>query len=46
MTSYTVIDPTTGDALTDVALAGVEETDALIERAQAAFPAWRDLAPG
>ena len=27
-------------------LASVEETDALIERAHAAFPAWRDVAPG
>ena len=46
MTSYTVIDPTTGQPLTDVALASVEETDALIERAHDAFPAWRDVAPG
>ena len=28
------------------ALASVEETDALIERAHEAFPAWRDVSPG
>lgn len=46
MTSYTVLNPTTGQAVTDVALATVEETDAAIERAQAAFASWRDVAPG
>ena len=46
MTTYTVINPTTGEPVTEVALASVEETDALIERAHDAFPAWRDLAPG
>ena len=46
MTTFTVINPTTGEPVTEVALASVEETDALIERAHDAFPAWRDLAPG
>jgi len=46
MTTYTVINPTTGEPVTEVALASVEETDALIERAHQAFPAWRDVAPG
>ena len=46
MTAYVVINPTTGAPVTEVALASVEETDALIERAHDAFPAWRDLAPG
>ena len=46
MSTYTVINPSTAQPVTDVALASVEETDALIERAQEAFPAWRDLAPG
>jgi acyl-CoA reductase-like NAD-dependent aldehyde dehydrogenase len=46
MTTYTVINPTTGEPVTEVALASVEETDALIERAHDAFPAWRDMAPG
>jgi len=44
--SYTVVNPATGTAVTDVAQASVEETDALIERAHDAFPAWRDVAPG
>lgn len=46
MTTFTVINPSTGDAVTDIALASLEETDALIERAHDAFPAWRDVAPG
>lgn len=46
MTTYTVINPTNGEPVTEVALASVDETDALIERAHDAFPAWRDLAPG
>jgi acyl-CoA reductase-like NAD-dependent aldehyde dehydrogenase len=46
MTTCTVINPTTGEPVTEVALASVEETDALIERAHEAFPAWRDVAPG
>ncbi|MCZ4497867.1 MAG: Betaine-aldehyde dehydrogenase [Marmoricola sp.] len=46
MSSYTVINPTTGTAVTEVVMASVEETDALIARAKAAFPAWRDVAPG
>jgi betaine-aldehyde dehydrogenase len=46
MTSFTVINPATGVPVTEVPLAGVEEADAAIERAVAAFPAWRDLAPG
>ncbi len=46
MSSYTVIDPSSGAPVTEVSLASVEETDALIERAHEAFPAWRDVAPG
>ncbi len=46
MSTYTVINPSTAEPVTEVALATVEQTDALIERAQEAFPAWRDLAPG
>ncbi|MGH3425545.1 MAG: aldehyde dehydrogenase family protein, partial [Nocardioidaceae bacterium] len=44
--TYTVINPATAQPVTEVALASVEQTDALIERAQQAFPAWRDLPPG
>jgi acyl-CoA reductase-like NAD-dependent aldehyde dehydrogenase len=46
LSTFTVVNPATEQAVTDVALATVEETDAAIERAQEAFPAWRDLAPG
>ncbi len=44
--SFTVVNPATAEPVTDVALASVEEADALIEKAHAAFPAWRDVAPG
>jgi acyl-CoA reductase-like NAD-dependent aldehyde dehydrogenase len=43
---YTVINPATAQPVREVALADVAATDEAIERAQAAFPAWRDLAPG
>jgi acyl-CoA reductase-like NAD-dependent aldehyde dehydrogenase len=44
--THVVLNPATGAAVTEVELADVEQTDAVIERAQEAFPAWRDLAPG
>jgi acyl-CoA reductase-like NAD-dependent aldehyde dehydrogenase len=46
MSTVTVLNPATAVPITEVGQASVEETDALIARAQAAFPAWRDLAPG
>jgi acyl-CoA reductase-like NAD-dependent aldehyde dehydrogenase len=47
MSSYTVINPATTEAVTDVHLASVEETDTAVEAAHAAFVGgWRDLAPG
>ncbi|WP_166319434.1 aldehyde dehydrogenase family protein [Nocardioides piscis] len=46
MNTYTVINPATAEPVTEVALASVEQTDSLIERAHDAFPAWRDVAPG
>jgi len=46
MTAYTVVNPATGDPVTEVPLATVELTDALIEQAHEAFSAWRDVAPG
>jgi len=46
MSTYTVVNPATEQPVVDVRLATVEETDVLIERAHAAFPAWRDVAPG
>ncbi|MGI5130720.1 aldehyde dehydrogenase family protein [Pseudonocardia sp. CA-107938] len=45
-TSHDVINPATETVVTSVPLASVEETDAAIARARAAFPAWRDVAPG
>jgi acyl-CoA reductase-like NAD-dependent aldehyde dehydrogenase len=44
--TYTVLNPATARPVTEVHLASVAETDALIERAAEAFPAWRDVAPG
>ena len=44
--AVTLLNPATAAAITDVSLASVDETDELIARAQAAFPAWRDVAPG
>jgi len=43
---YTVVNPATGDAVTEVELADRDATDAAIEAAQDAFPAWRDVPPG
>src|SRR3712207_1172830 len=45
-TTHTVLDPSTAAPVAEVELATLEETDALIERAHEAFPAWRDVAPG
>jgi betaine-aldehyde dehydrogenase len=42
----TLINPATGRELREVASATEAETDAAIERAHDAFPAWRDVAPG
>ncbi len=44
--TYTVINPATEAEVTEIELATVEQTDIAIERAAAAFPAWRSLAPG
>ena len=43
---FAVINPVTAEQIAEVGSASVEETDAAIARAQEAFPAWRDLAPG
>jgi acyl-CoA reductase-like NAD-dependent aldehyde dehydrogenase len=45
-TVHTVLNPATAEPVQDVELATVEQTDALIERAHDAFPAWRDVSPG
>jgi acyl-CoA reductase-like NAD-dependent aldehyde dehydrogenase len=41
-----VLEPATEEALAEVAPAGVDETDAAVARAKAAFPAWRAVQPG
>ena len=40
-----VIEPATEQVMAELPRAGVEETDAAIERAKAAFPAWRAVDP-
>jgi acyl-CoA reductase-like NAD-dependent aldehyde dehydrogenase len=40
-----VIEPATEQVLAEVPRAGVEETDAAVESAKRAFPAWRDVSP-
>jgi len=44
--THTVLNPATAEPVAEVTLASVEEADAAIERAHAAFPAWRAVAPG
>jgi acyl-CoA reductase-like NAD-dependent aldehyde dehydrogenase len=41
-----VISPVTARQIAEVGSASLEETDAAVARAQEAFPAWRDVAPG
>lgn len=41
-----VLEPATGEVLATIPQAGIEETDAAIARAKAAYPAWRAVAPG
>jgi betaine-aldehyde dehydrogenase len=40
-----VVEPATAQVMASVPRAGVEETDAAIAAAKAAFPGWRDVAP-
>ena len=42
----TVVNPATEQTIAELPRAGVEETDAAVERAKRAFPAWRAVAPG
>jgi betaine-aldehyde dehydrogenase len=44
--TYTVINPATGSPVTAVPQASLADADAAIERAHAAFPAWRTVSPG
>ncbi|MGF6880543.1 acyl-CoA reductase-like NAD-dependent aldehyde dehydrogenase [Nocardia sp. GAS34] len=41
----TALNPATAEPVAAVRLAGLAETDAAIERAHRAFPAWREVAP-
>ena len=41
-----VVEPATAQVMAEVPRAGVEETDAAVAAARAAFPAWRDVSPG
>ncbi|MCY9783360.1 aldehyde dehydrogenase family protein [Nocardiopsis sp. EMB25] len=41
-----VVDPATEAVIAEVPLAGEKEVDAAVERARAAAPAWRAMAPG
>jgi acyl-CoA reductase-like NAD-dependent aldehyde dehydrogenase len=43
--SHEVVDPATEEVLTTVPLAGVEETDAAVDRARRAFESWRQVTP-
>ena len=43
---YRVVNPATEEVVAEVEMADLAATDAAIERAAAAFPAWRDVAPG
>jgi acyl-CoA reductase-like NAD-dependent aldehyde dehydrogenase len=41
-----VVEPATAQVMAELPQAGVEETDAAVARAKAAFPEWRAVAPG
>jgi acyl-CoA reductase-like NAD-dependent aldehyde dehydrogenase len=41
----TIVNPATEEPLAELEQAGVDETDAIVARARAAFPAWRAVAP-
>src|SRR5947199_1961776 len=45
MSMIRVIEPATAQVMAEIPQAGVEETDAAVERAKRAFPAWRAIAP-
>jgi acyl-CoA reductase-like NAD-dependent aldehyde dehydrogenase len=43
--TFTVVNPATEEPIAEVEQAGIEETDAAVAVARAAFPAWRAVAP-
>ena len=44
--TFDVLNPATEDIVKTVHMASADEIDAVVSKAQAAWPAWRDLAPG
>ncbi len=44
--ALTVLNPATEEPIAELEQAGVEDADAAVARAKAAFPAWRAIAPG
>ena len=46
MSVIEVVEPATEQVMASVPEAGVEETDAAVAAAKAAFPAWRAVTPG
>jgi acyl-CoA reductase-like NAD-dependent aldehyde dehydrogenase len=46
VTRLSVLNPATEQPIVELDEAGVEEADEAVARAKAAFPAWRDVAPG
>jgi acyl-CoA reductase-like NAD-dependent aldehyde dehydrogenase len=46
VSSYPVLDPSSEQVLTEVELADLARTDAVIEAADAAGPVWRAVPPG
>jgi betaine-aldehyde dehydrogenase len=45
VSALSVIEPATAKPMAELPQAGVEETDAAVAKAKAAFPAWRDVTP-
>ena len=46
MSSFTIINPTTGAAVKDISLADLAQTDQVILKAAKAFETWRQVSPG
>jgi acyl-CoA reductase-like NAD-dependent aldehyde dehydrogenase len=46
MSAIEVVEPATEEVMARIPAAGVEETDAAVAAAKAAFPAWRAVSPG
>ena len=46
MSSYTVISPVTAKSVAEIAMANLQQTDAIIAKAAKAFETWRKVTPG